>query len=287
VQLRPLLALALLACSGGSDTGDDSNAWLGSSVSLGTDMAEGTGFEFGNGDAAWLAAEHLVPEVYLDMPPVDIPVLLWEMLQGANIADEGTCPYITASGATITYKSDCRSQDGYEWTGELSETQWEDESGRWKQWTMDLEVIADVENPSFDRVTLRGDFVDLIADDVEGLDRAVYANLRAGADGYWERQSVVQDREGAWNDYVISGRWERRSDSTSRMEGTLDLGEYSGLRFSSESLKHSDSCAGEPKGALTLEASQTAVLEFEGVSDCDRCASFSVDGEFAGQACGS
>ena len=283
---RSLVLSTLLACSGrSSDTGEQ--MWLGPETDLGTSLAQGTGFEFGNGDGAWLAAEHIVPDVYLDMPPVDIPVFLWEMVQAANIADEGSCPYVTASGATMTWKSDCRSQDGYEWSGQLSETSWTDSSGRWKQWTMDLEIIADVENPSFERMTLQGEYVDLTADDIDGLDRAVQANLREGVDGYWEQQSVAQDKEAAWADIVITGRWELRSDRSARMNGTLDLGEYSGLSFSSESLEQQDSCTGEPKGTLTLEASQTAVLEFEGASDCDRCASFSLDGEFSGQACGS
>ena len=192
-----------------------------------------------------------------------------------------------ASGATVTWKSGCRSQDGYEWTGELSETQWEDESGRWKQWTMSIEIIADVESPSFSRMTLEGDFVDLTADSIDGLERAVHANLRAGVDGYWEQQSVASDREAAWADYVISGRWERGSDGRSKMAGSLDLGEYGGLRFESESMLHQDSCTGEPKGTLELTSNQTATLEFEGADDCDRCASFSLNGDFAGQACGS
>jgi hypothetical protein len=288
VQLRLLCVVTSLACSGrDGDSGSDGEGWLGPAVDLGSDMATGAGFEFSNGSHAWLAAEHIVPDVYLTMPPADIPELLWDMVQAANIADEGSCPYVTASGATVTWKSDCRSQDGYEWTGELSETQWEDESGRWKQWTMSIEVIADVENPSFSRMTLEGDFVDLTADSIEGLERAVHANLRAGVDGYWEQQSVASDREAAWADYVISGRWERGSDGRSKMAGSLDLGEYGGLRFESEAMLHQDSCTGEPKGTLALTSSQTATLDFEGADDCDRCASFSLDGAFAGQACGS
>lgn len=287
MQLRLVGLILCLACADkGADSADES-LWNAPSVDLGDAVTVGSGFEFGNGDGAWLAAEHVIPDIYLTMPPTDIPQLLWEMLQGANIADEGSCPYLTASGATLTYKSDCRSQDGYEWSGELSETQWEDEHGRWKQWTMNLEVIADVENPSFDRVTLQGDFVDLTADSLDGVDRAVYANLIAGADGYWEQQNISQNREAAWNNYAVTGRWERRSNGTTVSQGSLDLGEYGGLRFSSEPLQHSDSCAGEPAGSLTLESNQTAVLTFEGVSSCDRCASYSLDGEFAGQACGS
>ena len=47
--------------------------WLSPDVNLGSSVTTGTGFQFGNGDGAWLAAEHVIPDIYLTMPPTDIP----------------------------------------------------------------------------------------------------------------------------------------------------------------------------------------------------------------------
>ena len=44
----------------------------------------------------------------------------------------------------------------------------------------------------------------------------------------------------------------------------------------------------EPDGEVTLQTGEhTLVVQFDGASACDRCADYSVDGAFAGRACGS
>jgi hypothetical protein len=47
-------------------------------------------------------------------------------------------------------------------------------------------------------------------------------------------------------------------------------------------------CPAEPDGRVTIETgASTIVVDFDGATACDRCADYSVDGAFAGRACGS
>ena len=46
---------------------------------------------------------------------------LWEdVLLGENIADSGTCPYLVADGPETSWRTNCRSQDGFNWSGFVS-----------------------------------------------------------------------------------------------------------------------------------------------------------------------
>jgi len=283
---RRMLIVALLA-SACKDGAPDPTAseWLVDEVDLGEPLAQGDGFVFDNGNDAWFAAEQFTPQLEWGYPGVDIPLYLWDLVQGLNIADEHGCPYTTADGQSTTWRSDCRSQNGYEWTGEVTRSWGETGGGlTWTRWDMDLEIIGDNDDPTFDRLTLRGSMRNLQGDGGE-LVQALQVNMIAGVDGYWERRDVNDGREAAWNDWVLTARYELLQGDEHRFEGTTDLGELGGLSFQTHSLVVESGCAGEPRGILELHASEDVQLSFEGLADCDRCASYAVDGEFAGQAC--
>jgi len=283
---RPLLAAAALSLGCKGEPEDKAPAeWLVDEVDLGQPLAQGEGYVFENGADAWFAAAQFTPRLDWDLPASDVPLYLWDLVQGLNIADEHGCPYTVAEGKSTTWRSDCRSQNGYQWTGEVTRSWGETGAGlAWTRWDMDLEVLGDVDDPSFDRVTLQGSVRNLEGQGGE-LVRAVQVNMRAGIDGYWERRSVGDEREAAWADWVVTGRFEQLQGDVYRFEGAADLGELGGLGFHANPLTLQEGCVGEPAGTLELNANQAVELYFEGLDDCDRCASYAVDGEFAGQAC--
>ncbi len=274
----------LLACSGETT---DPIAWTVDAVDLGDPVAAGTGYDFDSPQAAWLAAEHVVPGLTWTWPASNVPLFLWdEVLMGENVADEGTCPYLTASGAAETWRSDCRSQDGYDWDGDY--TVEEAEEGSWTRFSYDLalQVDSDVEGRAFDHIALTGPMVYVDGDD-EPLVRSSQSNLLVEAAGYWSR-GFEDTYEAAWSQLAISGRWEgltAHGAETVTLEATVDLGEWQGFAATGELTLHD--CLLEPAGEITLVGAQTAVLAFQGDDGCDGCAELTVDGERQANACRS
>ena len=197
--------LALLAaCTDGEDT---EASWLVEAVDLGAPVATGTGYVFDTPQAAWTAAEHVVPDLRWTWPATNVPLFLWtELLMGDNVSDPGTCPYLTADGSAETWRTDCRSQDGYDWDGTytLDET----EQGSWTVFDYDfaLDVASDVENRAFDRVALAG-AMSYVDGDGAPLVRSSQSNLVMEVGGYWSRgfEDVLEQ---AWQHLAITGRWE-------------------------------------------------------------------------------
>ncbi len=285
------VGLSALLCGcifGGKDKDVDSadGGWIVDEVDLGTAKASGEGFEIGNGTELWFAAEQFVPELAHTYPASSIPLFAWEEVAlGQNIADVGSCPFTYIEDGAQIWDSDCRSQEGYEWAGEVAVSEWEDDTGRWTRWDMDLEIIGDVEDPSFDRMVLDGSFV-FVAGDPEVLTRAVQSNIRVGLDGWFERHSVADGREEAWQDWVLTGRYEETPDGH-HFAGDVDLGNLGGLHFESDGLVKTSACPVEPRGEVHIEADDDVVIEFDGDSSCNRCGDMVVDGTFSGQACGT
>lgn len=294
---RPHLLVAALASAlvlsgclfGGKDKEGGPGAaspWLVGELDLGTDRATGTGFVIGNGDDLWFAAEQFVPELRHTYPASSIPLYVWEEIaMGENIADIGSCPYTIVEDGAQVWRSDCRSQEGYEWSGEVSVDEWEDSTGRWTRWDMDLEIIGDIEDPAFDRLTLDGSIA-FVAGDGEELVRGVQANMLTGLDGWFEQHNVTDQRESAWQDWVVTGRYEEYPEGHS-FAGAVDLGELGGMTFEADGLDTVTSCPAEPKGDLYIQADREAILEFDGSDSCNRCGDMVMEGEFAGQACGT
>ena len=282
----------LLVLSGGclfhgkkEEVGED-NGWTIKNGDLGANRAVGVGYQVGNGADLWFAAEQFVPEIEWSYPATGIPLYMWEdVAMGANVADVGACPYAVSSGAELTWKSDCRSSGGYEWSGELVETTWDDDIGRWTRWDMDLQILGDNDDPSFDRLELDGSILFVVGDG-EPLDRAAKVNLRTGVEGFWVQRDVNDKREEAWADLAITGNFEQRNGGDHRIEGKVDLGGYGGLSFSAAALEEAEYCSTEHEGTITLMADKEVLLKMDGETACDRCAELTVNGEYAGRTCG-
>ncbi len=272
----------LFACSGDQAPQTE---WLVDAVDLGEPLAGGTGFAFDTPQAAWLAAEHVVPGLTWSWPASNVPLFLWnDVLMGENVSDEGTCPYLTASGTAETWRSDCRSQDGYDWDGDYTVDEVED--GSWTTFAYDLGLIvdSDVEGRAFDRVSLKGPMVYVDGDD-EPMVRSSQSNLVVEVAGYWSRgfEDALED---AWSRLAISGRWEGQAQDGSEqitLEAAVDLGSWGG--FVATGSITVDDCLLEPAGQVSFVGAQTAVLTFQGDDACDGCAEVTVDGERQANAC--
>ena len=284
-----------VACTGsGEDTGDD--GWLTADKEVGAPLATGTDFAPADGPTAWTAAEQLVPGLTWSQPAIEVPLYLWEdVALSDDVGDEGSCPYTTLSdngdgSSTTTWHSNCRSTDGYEWSGSVDETKWseDDLSGvRWTRWDFALDILGDNDDPDFTELHLHG-VVWSGAGEGQLLVRAAQVNVQAGIDGYWEQLSIVDEREQAWHDLVLSGRWEQTTDGTTdshRLVGAAVVGELGGLGFEALELRESAICPGEPTGDLDLSGSSEAIIRFDGETSCDRCGDLFIDGDRQGSAC--
>ncbi len=281
-MLTPWTLPLMIAC-----TGDDSSQvdWVVDTVELGEPVASGTGYVFDSPQAAWLAAEHVVPGLTWTWPASNVPLFLWnDVLLGENVSDEGTCPYVTATGGAETWKTDCRSQDGYDWDGYYTVDESEEDLWTRFAYDLDLEVSSDVEGRAFDRVLLRGPMVYVDGDD-DPMVRSSQSNLVIEATGYWSR-GFEDELEAAWSHLAVSGRWEGskgEGGESVTLEAALDLGSWEG--FTASGVVMVDTCLLEPKGEVTLVGAQTATLTFQGEGACDGCAELTIDGERQANAC--
>lgn len=256
---------------------------------LGAALAEGLGYDLGTPQAAWFAAQHAATGLdgRWPFPGSNIPLLLWEdLLAGQNVADVGTCPYSVLEGDATVWKTGCRSQDGYDWSGEVRTQAVPTDRGEWEVWEFELEVASDVEGRSFDRVALEGSFWYLDGDD-QPLARFVEANWAAEVEGWWAN-SFEDELEQAWHHLALTGAWQITVEggvNTTTARAAADLGDYGGFTLSTDDLAEATGCPGEPEGELALSGLQEAVLRFEGAARCDGCAVFLLDGERQGNAC--
>ncbi len=285
----PIPILLLAACGGPAPDTGGGDGWIVPEVDLGDPVATGSGYVIANGSDAWFAAEQVVPGMDWSYPGSDLPLFLWDLVQGENIADSGSCPYVTADASTgeTTWHSNCRSQEGYVWTGTVTRTRptADEPEPDWTRWDFDLEVVNEGDDrPTFDTLVLRGGWRYVDGDD-ERLRRAVQVNIVAGVDGYWERNHVGDPREEAWHDLALTARYEEAADGTHRFEGAADLGELGGFTFRSDDLVVDESCVGEPDGRVEIDTSSEAIIAFQGEAACDLCAKLVIDDAYAGQAC--
>jgi hypothetical protein len=281
------LALSLLLLGGCTGKGEDTGvaAWQVQSRDLGAAYASGDQtMDLSEGATAWFAAEQFIPMLEWRQPGAEIPLYMWDQIMRPTVADDGVCPLNEASGATYTWKTyDCRSSQGYEFTGEVSETRWTESGWDWVRYDLDMEVVGDTEDRSFDRIALKGA---LIYVDGDGdLAEAVQVNVRATAEGLLSGADLDDPREPLWNEWALTARYEQSADGTHKMRGDTSLGSLGGAHFESDALADVG-CAAAPDGVLLLQGQQTARLKFQGASDCRRCAAYTLDGEDAGEACG-
>ncbi|MCB9743084.1 MAG: hypothetical protein H6740_10825 [Alphaproteobacteria bacterium] len=282
-----LVLLLGMACSG--PDGDDAETWLIQPRMDSTPYAGGEGYSFDSPQAAFFAAGHVAPTVdsRWSFPATQIPLLIWEeVLLGENVADSGSCPYLTADGAETTWRTNCRSQDGFNWSGSVVKVEWEEDGNDWLHYQFDLLVETELENQPVNRVSLVGEFYYADGDNAP-LVRHAESNLRMEVDGYWAR-GFEDELEMAWSQVDLSGTWETREDEDgrwTRFETEADLGDYGGFTASSDALFEPNDCVAEPEGSVFLGGDVEAELRFEGPSRCDGCAELYLDGERSTNAC--
>ncbi|MEC8425726.1 MAG: hypothetical protein VX000_18205, partial [Myxococcota bacterium] len=229
-------------------------------------------------------AEQFVPGLDWDQPGIMIPKELWSAVLRPTVADEGTCPVREVSGTATTYRTyNCRSSQGYEFTGEVTEDRWDASGWAWERYDFDVAVMGDVDDASFDRITLRGAVVYVDGVDDSTLEEAVLVNVAASAEGWLSRADADDPREPLWQQWTVTARYETTRDGRTRIDGDAILGGLGAVHFQAAGL--GAGCAAVPDGDLRLEGQQRAVLAFAGDSDCRRCAAYTLDGSSAGEAC--
>jgi hypothetical protein len=271
------IVLMLIACT---DKADDSGPWLLPPESLGADLATGSGLDLSDRAAVWNAADQLTPKMFWISPGFSLASTAFDaLLDDEGITDEGTCPYTTASGPTLTWVSNCRSQDGYQLDGTVSRTDGDTDGRAWRLWSFDLAVAPRDEYPDLDRVSLVGQVLSTDGSGEDELLSALQVNLHVQVDGYLEAVNGSATQESIWSDWRLSARYELHEEASGTrllMEGASDLGSLGGLTFSGTDLLLTSACPEEPDGALLVNGS---TLAFDGSAGCDRCSQLELGGE--------
>lgn len=275
----------LAACAGGEGADTGGTSWVVSDQGLGAALATGASpMDLSAPNTAYLAAEQLIPGLDWDQPGIMIPKELWAAVMRPTVSDDGSCPVAEIAGSAKVYRSyGCRSSQGYEFSGDVTEDRWEASGWSWERYDFDLDVVGDAEDVAFDRISLRGSVVFVDGRSDSTLDEAVHVNVAAAAEGWLSRADLDDPREPLWRDWRVTARYERSQDGLQRIDGDAVLGSLGGLGFEADGL--TPGCAVVPDGDLRLSGEQRAVLGFAGESDCRRCAGYLLDGEDAGQAC--
>lgn len=275
------------ACTGAADTGGAGDGWRVPGLDLGPARTTARDARFPANDDGWRAAAQVIPGIDHRTPHTNIPLLLWEALMAPNVSEPGVCPAEEIIPDGTAWRSyGCRTRQGTELDGEATRTRTDDGAFRTERWVFDMRAVPDVEDRSFDALSLEGELVYVDGDDGE-VAWAAAVNLRAHAEGYWSRANPRDPREALWNDWVVSARAEATPDGAVRVEGTASLGGIGGFAFHGEDLRiDTDDCTSVPEGAVVLTGAETLRLRFPGDGGCARCASLERDGAFAGQSCG-
>lgn len=258
--------LWLLACA--QPDGSDHD-WAVSPVDLGAPVVEVGEFDPGDGEALGAAFAELLPGLGDGHPTWDVPQALWALAMDDLVADEGSCPAKELQGDATVFRGDCRSRDGYAWTGNVTVTSEGDE----ERYDFEVDVVADVDDAAFDRLGLHGSAVRVRRDDVEHVD----SNLSAELVGYFERRGESNNpRVTTWANWAASGSVE--VDGSALRVALAGRAGASGDFGLDGTLTLDEGCPTEPTGTAALGAG--AVATFEGVEACDACATVSgEDGE--------
>lgn len=232
-------------------------------------------FAVTEGEGIGAAFAQFLPVFAEGNPAWDVPTQILAVGMDELVADPGSCPFEVREGDVSTFKSDCRSRDGYEWAGSYDERNWDDGEIVRHAYTFDLTVTADVENADFTALELEGTVVLSRLDAVSHVD----VDLSASLLGYFENRGDVGDpRIGAWADWQASGSVEF-DDSVIRIEALADIGGSGGLPMGG-TVDVDPGCVIEPTGELGLGGD--VVARFEA---CDACADVLEGGKTASLAC--
>jgi hypothetical protein len=292
---RPPVVFALsllLGCGAPAEKEADDGPWLTPTLDLGPAQLSGgpTGAAPG-GDALWFALAQHLPGLRFDDPGVDLPLSLWELAQQDQIADIGSCPYRDLTAQGERWASSCRSQDGYQWEGGVETAAWSEGGLRWSRTDFDLEITADVDDPSFEHLRIVGAAVYASPDTTgdlpapEGLHHATQANIRVELRGLWAQVDPQDPREPAWDGWASLGRTEQ-IDALTQVDALVALGGVGQLALRSDSLAAETDCGAVPRGEVALQdANLTLNLTLDPAGDCQPCAAVEAEGEDRGLSC--
>lgn len=265
----------LLACEPAPPDESPVTDWVIEPAVIGSPRVDTASFAAANGEGIGAAFAQFLPVFAEGNPAWEVPTQILAVGMDELVADPGSCPFEVREGDVSTYNSDCRSRDGYEWTGSYDERSWEDGEIARHAYTFGLTVVADVENADFTSLELQGTVVLSKLDAVSHVD----VDLSASLLGYFEARGELSDpRIAAWADWQASGSVEF-DDSVIRIEAMADIGSVGGLPVGG-TVDIDPGCAIEPKGELDL--GEEVVARFEG---CDACADIAQAGEVVSAAC--
>lgn len=261
--------LAHLACvdEPAASAGVDDVDFAILSEDVGDPMAQDSGFDGGNTAALGAAFAAALPVFGSGDLAWSVPSDVWGVLQDELVGDNGVCPYRELAGDVTLYQSDCRSSQGYEWTGDASERTWSEQGVTRARLEADLEVIGDADDVTFDRIRLSGAVVRATNEDgVEHID----VNMLVEVAGYWQKRAPSDPRGASWTHWVTSGRLERSAAAVWQIDVALEGTSSGGMAFFSDSLAERTTCPIEVVGEAALGSGFSAI--FEGVDSCDACA---------------
>ncbi len=265
----------VLACdSGAAQSVVD---WQIPPADLGNARVDGTGFAADDGEGLGAAFPEVMPGWNEDTPAWSVPSAIWAIAMDNLVADEGACPYVELEGADQHFRSDCRSQDGYEWSGTVTQQEWTEGDLSFTRYDFDVDVVADVDSPRFTSLALHGGLQR--ASDGDKLEH-VDVNLAAELLGYYEARGVPDDvhvpTRADWN---VSGSVERDGEAFG-IDLAADVGGTKGFLLRSAELSAAASCPVEPSGTADMGSGVTAT--FEGADGCDACATITDGGDDVG-----
>jgi hypothetical protein len=279
------LVLASVACGGG-DGKDGLKPWI-ELADLGEPVVTGTSLDLADTEATWLAAESTIPGISSGLPSVNATDWLWDLVTGPAVADQGSCPYEVIEDGANVFRSNCRSQDGYEWTGSVSLDSYQDDAGReWVHGVYDIEVVADIDDRLFDRVSMKGELIDVRGKGgVHDVSQHVQANLSVAIEGWFSTRNDPR-REAVWSGLRWSGWTDVFEEDEETLRWRVDVaskvGSYNDISVRGSQLLQG-ACA-EPDGSVDIEASTTTSFTLAGSTTCDSCVEYELDGT-ATKAC--
>ncbi len=276
-----MLLIPLLACAPGPATaGPGGVAFTVAPADLGDPRADNAGFNPADGEGIGLALAFVLPAFGESAPVWSTPSEVWALLQLETVRDPGVCPFDRVDGGTTIHEGNCRSSDGYEFTGDVSERRWTEDGVERFRLEADVEVRGDTASALFDRVRLVGAIEEATPEE-GSVDVHYDVNLELLVEGYWEARDPGDPRLAAWSSWIVSGSLEQIG-ALWRADLAADIAGAGGLTMVSEALTESD-CPIEHDGTVRLGAGAEAA--FEGVDACDACARVTDDAGTETQAC--
>ena len=281
-----LLSIAAFGCSGkAADSGGSEGGWLVPLQDLGVAKATSADLDVvAQADDLWFISAHFLPGIDWDEPTVDLPLYLFETVAMQDaVADSGSCPYTVVEGGQTTWRSDCRSTNGYEWTGGMVQKKWTEADLEYTRWDANLDVAGDTDRAEFDQLAIRGSVVYVKGGDGP-LKTAIQGNIQVQLSGLWSRADADDPREAAWRDWAWTGR-DELTDSGHRIDGVARLAGVGTVSLVGQGLTVDAACGSSPTGTITASGRGSADLGFHGSTDCRQCADLTGPDGPTGETC--